>query len=67
LLDEKLGHIGRVGCALCLVGSLIIVIHAPEEKPINTVDEILRSAMKPGEQQQLNLILAPTVNSWQAS
>ncbi|KAF8341952.1 magnesium transporter NIPA-domain-containing protein [Amanita rubescens] len=48
LLQEELGHLGRLGCALCLIGSLIIVLHAPEDKPIKTVDEILNFAVQPG-------------------
>jgi magnesium transporter len=49
LLKEELGHIGRVGCTLCLLGSLIIVLHAPEDKEIVTVDEILHFALQPGK------------------
>ncbi len=48
LLNEELGHIGRIGCTLCLIGSLIIVLHAPPDKEINTVDEILGYALQPG-------------------
>ncbi|KAG9311828.1 magnesium transporter NIPA-domain-containing protein [Chiua virens] len=48
LLKEKLGHLGRTGCALCLIGSLIIVLHAPPDKEIETVDEILHYAVQPG-------------------
>jgi len=48
LLNEELGHLGRVGCTLCLLGSLIIVLHAPEDKDIQTVDEILHYAVQPG-------------------
>jgi magnesium transporter len=48
LLGEELGHIGRVGCTLCLLGSLIIVLHAPEDKEVQTVDEILHYAVQPG-------------------
>ncbi|KAF9003319.1 magnesium transporter NIPA-domain-containing protein [Cyathus striatus] len=48
LLNEELGHLGRLGCTLCLLGSLIIVLHAPEDKPIETVDEILNYAVQPG-------------------
>ncbi|KAH9897813.1 DUF803-domain-containing protein [Cubamyces lactineus] len=48
LLNEQLGHLGRVGCALCLLGSLIIVLHAPPDKEIETVDQILRYAVQPG-------------------
>lgn len=54
LLKEELGHIGRVGCTLCLLGSLIIVLHAPEDKDITTVDEILHFALQPGEYNLLS-------------
>lgn len=47
-LGEELGHLGRVGCTLCLIGSLIIILHAPEDKPVSTVDEILHYAIQPG-------------------
>ncbi|WAQ92501.1 hypothetical protein PtA15_16A409 [Puccinia triticina] len=47
-LQEKLGRIGKIGCALCLLGSIIIVLHAPEDKEVKTVDEILGYAMHPG-------------------
>lgn len=56
LLNEELGHIGRVGCALCLLGSLIIVLHAPEDKEVQTVDEILQYALQPGT----HCLLSPT-------
>ncbi|KAI1789427.1 magnesium transporter NIPA-domain-containing protein [Ganoderma leucocontextum] len=48
LLHEELGHLGRLGCSLCLLGSLIIVLHAPPDKEVNTVDEILHFAVQPG-------------------
>ncbi|KAH7910664.1 magnesium transporter NIPA-domain-containing protein [Hygrophoropsis aurantiaca] len=48
LLGEELGHLGRTGCALCLIGSLIIVLHAPADKDVQTVDEILHYAIQPG-------------------
>ncbi|KAK7034597.1 hypothetical protein VNI00_012228 [Paramarasmius palmivorus] len=47
LLNETLGHLGRLGCTLSLIGSLIIVLHAPEDKPIDTVEQILNYAMAP--------------------
>lgn len=48
LLNEHLGHLGRMGCALSMLGSLIIVLHAPEDKDVQSVDEILEYAMHPG-------------------
>lgn len=47
-LKEELGVLGRLGCAICLIGSVIIVLHAPPDKEIQTVDEIIHDAMQPG-------------------
>lgn len=49
ILKEELGRLGRVGCTLCLVGTVIIILNAPEDKEIRTVDEILNYALQPGE------------------
>ncbi|KAJ7071880.1 DUF803-domain-containing protein [Mycena belliarum] len=48
LLKEHLGHLGRVGCALCLLGSSIIVLHAPEDEPLESVTQFLEFAIQPG-------------------
>ncbi|KAL9011269.1 MAG: hypothetical protein Q9173_003877 [Seirophora scorigena] len=47
-LKEELGTLGKLGCAMCLIGSVIIVLHAPPDKDITTVDEILHLAIHPG-------------------
>jgi len=47
-LNEKLGVLGKLGCAICLLGSVIIVLHAPPDQEIETVDQILNAAIKPG-------------------
>jgi drug/metabolite transporter (DMT)-like permease len=47
-LDERLGILGKLGCALSLLGAVIIVLHAPPDEEIETVDEILDYAIKPG-------------------
>ena len=44
-LKEELGTLGKLGCAMCLIGSVIIVLHAPPDKEIQTVDEILQYAI----------------------
>lgn len=46
-LKEELGVLGKMGCAICLMGSVIIVLHAPPDKEIETVDEILAYATRP--------------------
>ncbi|KAI9827714.1 MAG: hypothetical protein M1832_004203 [Thelocarpon impressellum] len=45
-LKEELGTLGKLGCAMCLIGSVIIVLHAPPDKEIQTVDEILQYAIR---------------------
>ncbi|KAK9450561.1 magnesium transporter NIPA-domain-containing protein [Limtongia smithiae] len=47
-LKEELGVLGRMGCGICLIGSVIIVLHAPPDREIETVDEILMYAIQPG-------------------
>ncbi|KAL6720423.1 hypothetical protein ACLMJK_002345 [Lecanora helva] len=46
-LKEDLGSLGKLGCALCLIGSVIIVLHAPPDREVTTVDEILQYAIQP--------------------
>lgn len=48
ILKEHLGHLGRLGCTLCLLGSLIIVMHAPSDKEVQSVEEFLTFALQPG-------------------
>ena len=66
LLDEELGHLGRLGCTVCILGSLIIVIHAPADKDIQTVDEVLRYAVQPGASRSRSLHPAMRLNKWRA-
>ncbi|RPA83607.1 DUF803-domain-containing protein [Ascobolus immersus RN42] len=47
-LNEELGKLGRLGCAICLIGSVIIVLHAPADEDVQTIDEILEYAVQPG-------------------
>lgn len=49
LLAEKLNAFGVVGCLLCIAGSLAIVLHAPEERPITSVLQVWALALQPCE------------------
>jgi len=66
LLDEELGHLGRLGCTVCILGSLIIVIHAPADKDIQTVDEVLRYAVQPGASRLRSPHSTMRLNKWRA-
>ncbi|KAM6579035.1 hypothetical protein CsatB_030872 [Cannabis sativa] len=47
ILREKLHIFGILGCALCVVGSTTIVLHAPQERGIDSVTEVWDLAMEP--------------------
>lgn len=47
-LGERMGRDGVIGCALSLIGSVIIVLNSPEETKITSIDEMLEYALKPG-------------------
>ncbi|CAK9315972.1 unnamed protein product [Citrullus colocynthis] len=47
LLKERLQKMGVVGCLSCIVGSVIIVIHAPQEHTPDSVEEIWDLATQP--------------------
>ncbi|KAK7358760.1 hypothetical protein VNO77_00699 [Canavalia gladiata] len=47
LLKEKLQKMGMLGCLLCIVGSTVIVLHAPEEMTLTSVQEIWNLAIQP--------------------
>ncbi|KAJ1983489.1 hypothetical protein H4R34_001250 [Dimargaris verticillata] len=46
-LGERITPTGKAGCALCLLGSIVIIIHAPEDGVIDSVDQIFQLALRP--------------------
>lgn len=52
VLKERLNVFGIVGCMLCIVGSITIVLHAPEEQPITSLLQVWRLALQPGKHPQ---------------
>ncbi|KAJ5963992.1 uncharacterized protein N7479_003868 [Penicillium vulpinum] len=46
-LKEEINVLGKLGCAACLLGSVLLVLHAPGDKDIQTIDEILHLAIQP--------------------
>ncbi|QCD88720.1 Magnesium transporter NIPA [Vigna unguiculata] len=47
LLKERLPKMGVMGCVSCIVGSIVIVIHAPQEQTPSSVQEIWDLATQP--------------------
>ncbi|GMH00317.1 hypothetical protein Nepgr_002156 [Nepenthes gracilis] len=58
VLREKLHIFGVVGCILCVVGSTTIVLHAPQERQIESVKEVWELATEPGFVAYAVLVIA---------
>ncbi|KAF5444492.1 hypothetical protein F2P56_033618 [Juglans regia] len=56
-LKEKLRKMGIVGCVLCIVGSTLIVLHAPSELSLSSVEEIWELATQPASAIAVVLVL----------
>lgn len=52
-LNEELGTLGKLGSAICLIGAVVIVLHAPPDEDIQTIDQILHYAIHPGEHMHI--------------
>jgi magnesium transporter len=53
LLKERLNLLGKIGCAICLLGSTSIVIHSPKEEEVSTMRELADKMQDPGLAQFL--------------
>ncbi|VDM95107.1 unnamed protein product [Thelazia callipaeda] len=40
LLKERLNLLGKIGCAVCLLGSTVVVIHSPKEEEVSNMAEL---------------------------
>lgn len=40
LLKERLNLLGKIGCAVCLLGSTVIVLHSPKEEEVSNMDNL---------------------------
>lgn len=48
LLQECLNLLGKLGCVLCILGSTVMVIHAPQEEKVKTLEEMAQKLKDPG-------------------
>lgn len=47
-LKERLSMVGKVACFLCILGSVVIVMNAPEESSVADIQEMQRFFIQPG-------------------
>ncbi|KAF8950701.1 hypothetical protein BGZ52_001699 [Haplosporangium bisporale] len=52
VLKEKLNLHGKIGCALCIVGAVVIVLHAPAQAAVTDIDEFKHFVLQPADKSQ---------------
>lgn len=53
LLGEMLNIVGKLGCFLCVLGSVLLVIHAPQEQEVTSLRDMTNKLLEPGEAEQI--------------
>ncbi|ORY58036.1 magnesium transporter NIPA-domain-containing protein [Pseudomassariella vexata] len=56
-LKERLSMVGKVSCFLCIVGSVVIVMNAPEESSVANIQEMQKFVIAPGFLSYTGVIL----------
>ncbi|KAK8042345.1 hypothetical protein PG994_012828 [Apiospora phragmitis] len=56
-LKERLSMVGKVACFLCIVGSVVIVMNAPEESSVANIQEMQHFVIAPGFLSYAGVIL----------
>lgn len=60
-LKERLSMVGKVACFLCIVGSVVIVMNAPEESSVANIQEMQKFVIAPGFLSYTGVIIVGSV------
>lgn len=47
-LKERLSFVGKVGCFICIIGSIVIVMNAPAQSSVNRIQDMKGFVIAPG-------------------
>ncbi|XP_035521850.1 magnesium transporter NIPA4 [Morone saxatilis] len=57
LLGEVLNVVGKLGCFLCVLGSILLVIHAPQEQEVTSLQDMTNKLLEPGFLVYMSVVL----------
>ncbi|XP_077360871.1 magnesium transporter NIPA3-like [Festucalex cinctus] len=57
LLGEALNVAGKLGCVLCMLGGVLLVIHAPQEQEVTSLEEMSHMMLQPGFAAYMSCVL----------
>ncbi|KAG0260843.1 hypothetical protein BG011_001596 [Mortierella polycephala] len=61
VLKEKLTLVGKIGCGLCIVGAVIIVLHAPAQAAVTDIDQFKHFVIQPGFLVYMSLVIVASL------
>ncbi|KAJ6786362.1 hypothetical protein PWT90_05147 [Aphanocladium album] len=66
-LKERLSIVGKVACFLCIVGSVVIVLHAPESSSVRNIQQMQKYVITPGFLTYAGVIIVGSIaTAWYA-
>lgn len=66
-LKERLSLVGKVGCFLCIIGSVVIVMNAPAESSAATIQEMQHFVIAPGFLSYAGVVIVASIfTAWWA-
>ncbi|KAJ3943155.1 uncharacterized protein N0V96_007389 [Colletotrichum fioriniae] len=66
-LKERLSMVGKVACFLCIVGSVVIVMNAPENSAVANIQQMQSYVIQPGFLSYAGVILVGSaITAWYA-
>ena len=57
-LKERLSFVGKVGCFMCIIGSVVIVLNAPEQSSVATIQDMKHFVLAPGFLSYAGVVIA---------
>lgn len=60
-LKERLSFVGKVGCFNCIIGSVVIVINAPEQSAVADIQDMKKLVIAPGFLSYAGVVIAGSV------
>ncbi|KAJ1970872.1 hypothetical protein H4R35_005605 [Dimargaris xerosporica] len=61
MLKERLNLYGKIGCILCLLGSVVIVLHSPQQNAVSLVDDFMHLVIAPGFLVWLGIVIIVSI------
>ncbi|KAL8937641.1 MAG: hypothetical protein Q9211_003575 [Gyalolechia sp. 1 TL-2023] len=57
-LKERLSFVGKIGCFMCVVGSVVIVLNAPQQSAVANIQDMQHFAIAPGFLSYAGVVIA---------